>query len=116
MANQDLTIRTRIYARSVIRLYSTLPKTTIAQVLGKQVLRSGTSVGAHYAEAKRSKSNKDFITKIEGALQELEETLYWLALLRDENASKASVLDPIDKETNELIAIFVTIVRKVKAR
>ncbi len=60
-----------------------LPKTTEAQVLGKQVLRSGTSVGAHYREACRAKSNADFISKIEGGLQELEETVYWLELLAD---------------------------------
>ncbi len=73
---QDLKIRTREFALRIIRLYTSLPKTAEAQVIGKQVLRSGTSVGAHYREACRAKSNADFISKVEGGLQELEETLY----------------------------------------
>lgn len=72
---QDLRKRTREYAIRIIRFYSVLPKRTEFQIIGKQLLRSGTSVGAQYSEAYRAKSNKDFITKIEGALQELEETL-----------------------------------------
>ncbi len=78
---QNLKSRTEDFALSVIHLYDSLPKTTVAQVLGKQVLRSGTSVGAHYREACRAKSDADFISKIEGALQELDETDYWLSLL-----------------------------------
>jgi four helix bundle protein len=66
---QDLRKRTKEFALRIIRLYAALPKTTEAQVLGKQVLRSGTSVGAHYREACRAKSNADFISKIEGALR-----------------------------------------------
>jgi four helix bundle protein len=68
---QDLGKRTKDFALRIIRLYAALPKTTEAQVIGKQVLRSGTSVGAHYREARRAKSDADFISKIEGALQEL---------------------------------------------
>ena len=78
---KDLRSRTKNYALRIIRLYAALPKSTEAQILGKQVLRSGTSVGAHYREAWRAKSNLDFISKIEGAPQELEETVYWLELL-----------------------------------
>lgn len=70
----DLKTRTKKFALDIIRLYSALPKRTEAQVIGCQMLRSGTSVGAHYHEAQRAKSNADFISKIEGGLQELEET------------------------------------------
>ena len=80
---QDLGVRTKMFALQIIRLYSSLPKTTVAQVIGKQVLRSGTSVGAHYREARRAKSDADFINKIEGGLQELDETGYWLELLAE---------------------------------
>ncbi len=85
---QDLSKRTTEFALRIIRLYSALPKTTEAQVIGKQVLRSGTSVGAHYREARRAKSNADFINKIEGALQELDETSYWLELLVESDIVK----------------------------
>ena len=70
---EDLRTRTKRFALRVIRLYSSLPKKTEAQVIGKQLLRSGTSVGAHYREAVRSRSDAEFISKLEGGLQELEE-------------------------------------------
>jgi four helix bundle protein len=113
---QDLRKRTRELALRVIKLYAALPKTTVAQVLGKQLLRSGTSVGAHYRESCRAKSNADFVSKIEGGLQELDETLYWLELLAEANIIPASRLEPLERETNELIAMFVTMAKGVKQR
>ncbi|MGH2581329.1 MAG: four helix bundle protein, partial [Anaerolineales bacterium] len=83
---------------------------------GRQLLRSGTSVGAHYSEANFAKSNKDFVNKIEGALQELEETAYWLALMEDAKIGKPAGLAELQRESRELIAIFVTIAKKVKSR
>ena len=113
---QDLQKRTKEFAIAVIRMVSQLPKTTEIQVIAKQLLRSGTSVGAQYAEAKRAKSNKDFITKIEGALQELEETIYWLDLLAEVEQSQKEKTTKLSSEADELIAIFVTIVKKVKTK
>jgi len=80
MSKSDLKIRTKDYALSVIGLFAALPKRTETHVLGRQLLRAGTSVGAQYREATRAKSKADFISKIEGSLQELEETDYWLEL------------------------------------
>jgi four helix bundle protein len=79
----DLRLRTKAFALRIIRLYGSLPKIIEAQVLGKQLLRSGTSVGAQYREAVRARSRAEFVSKIEAALQELEETLYWIELLAD---------------------------------
>ncbi|MCX7841413.1 MAG: four helix bundle protein [Anaerolineae bacterium] len=112
----ELRARTKNFALRIIRLYASLPKTTEAQVIGRQVLRSGTSVGAHYREAQRAKSNADFVNKIEGALQELDETAYWLELLVESGIVPEKKLKPLMQETDELIAIFVTIVTKVKAK
>ena len=75
---KDLQIRTKEFALRVIRLYCALAKSTEARVLGKQVLRSGTSVGANYREANRARSKPEFIAKIEDCLKELDETAYWL--------------------------------------
>lgn len=111
---QDLRKRTKDFALRIIRLYASLPKETIAQVLGKQVLRSGTSVGAHYREAYRSRSNAEFISKIEVGLQELEETIYWLELLIESGLVSQSKLNLLLQESDELIAIFVTSVKNVK--
>lgn len=79
----DLKDRTKAFALRITRLYCALPKTTEAQVLGKQLLRSGTSVGAQYHEAQHAKSDADFVSKIEGATQECEETRYWLDLIQE---------------------------------
>ena len=72
----ELVARTRDFSLEIIRFYSGLPRETSAQVLGKQLLRSATSVGAQYREVQRAKSAADFISKSEGALQELDETAY----------------------------------------
>jgi four helix bundle protein len=114
--NRDLRLRTRAFALRVIRLYASLPKTTEAQVIGKQLLRSGTSVGAHYMEATRARSVAEFVSKIEGHLQELEETIYWLQLLIDSGIQTKRRLESLCDEANELVAIFVSSVRTAKKR
>lgn len=113
---QDILERTKAFALRVIRLYAALPKTTEAQVLGNQILRSGTSVGAHLRESKRSRSEAEMVSKIEGALQELEETVYWLELLTESGIVKAELLAPLTEEAHELIAILVTSAKTVKSR
>lgn len=114
MSVSDLKMRTKDFALRVIKLYVALPKTTEAQVLGKQILRSGTSVGAHYREGCRAKSDADFISKMEGALQELDETSYWLELLSESKIFSLEKLNPLQMEAEELIKIFVTVVKNVK--
>ena len=113
---RDLKGRTKEFALSVIRLYASLPKSSEAQVLGRQMLRSGTSVGAHYREASRSRSNAEFVSKIEGGLQELEETGCWLELLLESGIVPAARGNQLIAEVNELTAILVTTVRNVKRR
>jgi four helix bundle protein len=112
----DLKERTKGFALRIIRPYSALPKTTVAQVLGKQLLRSGTSVGAHYREAIRSRSNAEFISKLEGALQELEETAYWIELLVESKIFTQARVAALMKEDDELTAILTTCVKNAKAR
>ena len=110
----DLKDRTKIYALRIIKLYQALPKSGEAQVLGKQILRSGTSVGAQYREACRAKSQADFINKMEGSLQELDETGYWLELLVESNIVPSERLTDLQKENDELTAIFVASVKTAK--
>jgi four helix bundle protein len=111
---KDLAARTKNFARRIIRLYVALPKETVAQVLGKQALRSGTSVGANYREANRSRSKAEFISKIGDCLKEADETAYWLELLADEKIVTKNRLEPLLQETNELIAILVTISKRAR--
>jgi len=111
----DLANRTKRFALEVIRLYSRLPKSIEAQVIGRQVLRSGTSVGAQYREAIRAKSVADFINKVEGSLQELEETQYWFELLDEGGIIVDSAsLKVLMREADELTAILVSSVRTAK--
>ena len=112
----DLRERTTEFALRIVRMYTKLPKTTEAQTLGKQVLRSGTSVGAQFRESQRAKSDADFINKLEGCLQEADETAYWLELLVRSEIVPADKFEFLRKETDEIIAILVTIVTKVKKR
>ncbi len=116
MDNKNLMQRTKTYALRIIRFYVALPKTTESQVLGKQVLRSGTSIGAHYREGNRAKSDADFIHKLETALQELDETSYWLELIIEAKIFSENQVKPLIDETNELNAIFTSIVKKVKIK
>jgi four helix bundle protein len=107
---QDLKPRTKAFALRVIRMYSKLPRTdVVAQVLGKQVLRSGTSVGVNYREASRGRSKAEFISKIGDCLKEIEETEYWLELLTDSGCVPAPKRVELLDETRQLIPIFTTI-------
>lgn len=103
----DLRTRTKRFALQIIKLYQNLPHSGEAQVIGKQVLRSGTSVGAQYREACRAKSPADFVNMMGGSLKELDESAYWLELLAEGKIIPVSKLADLQKETDELIAIFV---------
>jgi len=112
---QELKPRTKTFALRVIRMYAKLAKNdTVAQVLGKQALRSGTSVGANYREASRSRSKAEFTSKIGDCLKELEETGYWLELLVDSSCVSAPKMAELLDETHQLIAIFTTIDKNSK--
>ena len=111
---RDLSQRTRAFALRVIRLASALPGSMEARVLGKQVLRSRTSVGANYREAQRSRSKAEFNAKIGDCLKEQDETLYWLLLLSESGIVPTERLQPLMDERNELIAIFTTIHKRAK--
>lgn len=93
---------------------SPVPKTTEAQVLGKQILRSGTSVGANYREAHRARSGAEFIAKLGICLQELDETAYWLKLLVEAEIVPAHRLTNLQDECNQLLAILTTITKNTK--
>jgi four helix bundle protein len=111
----DIADRTKRFALEVIRLYSNLPRSTEAQVIGRQMLGSGTSVGAQYREAMRAKSVADFISKVEGSLQELEETQFWFELLDEGKiVTDLPALKSLTEEADELTAILVSSVRTAK--
>ena len=110
----DLKDRTKNFALRIIRMYSSLPKTAEAKVLGTQVLRSGTSVGANYREASQGRSKAEFVAKMGDCLKELEETTYWFELLIDGEILSKNKLSSLLQESKELTAIFVTIIKNAK--
>src|SRR3954451_19108106 len=110
----DLRNRTKNFALRMIRMFSALPKTTEVRLRGKQVLRSGTSIGANYREAYRGRSKREFISKCGDCLKEIEETAYWLELIADAGVVPAAKLAPLRQEIDELTAIFVTIIKRSK--
>ncbi len=112
--NMDLVERTGEFALRVLKMFVALPKTDEARVLGKQVLRSGTSVGANYREAQRARSKAEFIAKIGDCLKELDETSYWLELLVRGNIVPEAKLAALRDENRQLLAILTTISKKAK--
>lgn len=112
---RDLRERTKSFSLRVIRMFGALPKKTEAQVIGKQVLRSATSVGANYREAHRARSKAEFISKIGDCLKELDETAYWFELLSEADILPALQLANLHREVDELLAIFTTISKRAKA-
>ena len=108
--------RTKAFAVRVIRAYVALPKSELARILGRQFVRSGTSVGAHCREGYRSRSDAEIISKYEAALQELDETIYWMELLVDAEVVKPKRLELLTTEANEIIAILVASVKTIKRR
>lgn len=102
--------RTKAYAALCVRFYVSLDRGHYeVQVLGRQMIRSGTSVAANYREACRAKSRNDFISKINTCLQEADETGLWLELLKEECGITSDLCSALLRETNELIAIMVAI-------
>jgi four helix bundle protein len=112
---EEFRARTKQYAAQIIRLYVQLPKDREeVGVIGKQLLRSGTSVAAHTREASRSRSNAEFCSKIEYALQEADESQLWIELLQEECGIESDLINGLHSETSELIAILVTMACRTK--
>ena len=101
----DLRERTEAFALRIVRLYRALPRETDAQVIGKQLLRSGTAVGANYCAAGRARSKREFVAKIGVVVEEADETVFWLKLLMKSEILPQQRLQPLLDEANELLAI-----------
>lgn len=115
--SEEFRQRTKAFAASVIRLFVKLPKQREElRILGKQLLRSGTSVAAHVREASRARSNEEFIAKLGGALQEADESALWLELLREECGIASTDTLPMEREADELVAIMTTMINKTKGK
>jgi four helix bundle protein len=115
MTREDMKARTKTYANRVVKLCAALPGNWIAQTLGKQLLRSGTSVGANYRAVCRAKSNADFINKLRVVEEECDESLFWMELLVDNGLVEGTRLRDLMKEGDEILAIVVSSAKTARA-
>ena len=104
---EQLKLRTKVFALRVIRLFQSLPKNTESQIIGKQLLRSATSVGANYRAACRSRSNAEFYSKISIVVEEADESLFWLEILIEAGIVQAELLAELCRENEEILKIMV---------
>ncbi|PYQ28514.1 MAG: four helix bundle protein [Acidobacteria bacterium] len=110
--DRDLKDRTREFALRVMRLCSSIPASRTNDGVARQLLRAGTSPGAHFREALRARSKAEYVSKMNGGLMELEETLYWLEIVEEAGLVPLTKLEALKTETDELIAIFISLINK----
>ena len=116
MNSRDLKDRTKAFALRVVRLVEALPRSRAADVIGKQLLRSATSVGANYRAAKRARSRAEFVAKMGVVEEEADECVYWLELLTGANLLKPERVADLMAEANELVAITVASIKTARRR
>ena len=115
MLADEMKKRTRVFALRIIRLTESLPKTKTADVIGKQLLRCGTSVGANYRASCRAKSQADFIAKMGIVEEEADETIYWMELIVEAGLVEKERMTSLLEEANQLVAIVVSSIKTARA-
>ena len=113
---EELRDRTKQFAIRVVRMFRSLPATPDAQVIGKQVLRAGTSVAANYRAVCRARSKAEFVAKMGVVVEEADETVFWMELLVDTGIVPHQRMDVLLQEANELLSIFVASRRTARSR
>ncbi len=116
MTEQEFKDRTKDVALRVIRLVESLPETYSAQVIGKQLLRSATSVGANYRAACRGKSTADVIHKLSIVEEEADESLYWIELLIESEIVSEKKLSELQKDINQIVAMTVSSIKTLRSK
>ena len=116
MNPEEFRSRTKTFALRIIRLVERLPKTRTSEVIGKQLLRSGTSVGANYRAACRARSSADFIAKMRLVEEECDESIYWIELLVESNQVKKTLVEGLLREANEIESMVVASIKTARTR
>jgi four helix bundle protein len=116
MTTNEMKLRKKKFYLTIIDLAEKLPTTYIVKVIANQIVRSGTSVGANYRAVCRARSDKEFVAKMNIVLEEADETLFWLEIIKEKDWNDKSELEMILKEGNELTAIFVSSLKTVNSR
>jgi len=116
MTQEEMKARTKQFALRIIRLVQSLPPSLVAEVLGKQLLRSGTSVGENYRASCRAKSTADFIHKLSIVEEEADESIYWMELLIEGKIVKENLLENLMDEGNQILSIVVSSIKTSKEK
>lgn len=116
MDSIELKARTKRYALMIIDLVEVLPNSISSRVIANQIAKSGTSVGANYRAVCRARSDREFVAKMTIVIEEADETLFWIEIIQEKKWADYNTLNLIWKEGNELTAIFVATIKKVKER
>lgn len=114
MTEAELKKRTKEFAKQIIELCRSLPNNREGRLVGDQLFRSGTSVAANYRAACRSRSKAEFISKLSVVVEEADETVFWLEILKEMKTLESSLLDDLTKESDELVAIIVSSIMTAK--
>lgn len=114
MDQEEMKKRTKDFAKRIINLCRQFPETREGRLIGNQIFRAGTSVGANYRAACRARSKAEFIAKLGIVLEEADESIYWLEILSETQIVKANLLEPLMKEADELVGIFVASLKTAK--
>jgi four helix bundle protein len=116
MKPDDFKQRTRTFGLRVIRLVKALPKSTVGSVIGRQLLRCGTSVGANYRAACRARSRADFVAKMKIVEEECDESLYWIELLKESGEIEAHLLKDLIEEADAILSLVVASIKTARSR
>ena len=115
MTKEELKARTKNFALRIIKLVEALPKTKTGEVIGRQLLRAGTSVAANYRAACRAKSVLDFVAKLGIVEEEGDECMFWLEIIVESGLMRKDLVEPLLKEANEIVAIIVSSKKTIKS-
>ena len=107
--------RSKAFAIAIIKMVESLPKRNATYIISNQIIRSSTSIGANYRAALRGRSKAEFIAKLGIVEEEADETLYWLEILKEGGIASSEIIDPLWKECNELLSIFIATIKTTKA-
>jgi four helix bundle protein len=116
MNAEEFRTRTKTFALRIVRLVEALPKSRTSDAIGKQLLRSGTSVGANYRATCRARSQADFIAKMGIIEEECDESIYWIELLIESGQIKKSIVEDLLREANELLSMTVASLKTARSR
>lgn len=114
--NSDLKERTFKFANDIIHFIGLIENNKVTSVITYQLIKSSTSVGANYRAAKRARSDKEFISKLNIVLEEVDETLYWLEIIKEQKWVNGTLLDILMKEAHELVSIFTSSLIKMNKK